>query len=624
VRRLARRGHDAHDQRSARTVLLPALCAGALCVPAIGAGAARAASSVYVGNVNGSNVSQYAIGLGGALAPISPGTIAAESHPQAVAISPDAKSVYVANFGAESVSQYDVGAGGALTPKSPATVATGAEPIALAVSPDGRSVYVADAAANAVSQYDIGANGALVPKSPAKVGTGERPEGIAVNPDGKSVYVANFLANSVSQYAVGTGGALAPKSPETVSAGTHPVGVGVSPNGGSIYVADEGEKSAGVVSQYDAAPSGALSPKSPATVPAGSNAYGALVSPDGKSVYVANENSTVSQYDVGASGVLVPKAPAAFSVAGGLAGMAISPDGRSAYLANPGTNMISQYDVSASGTLTPKSPATVAGGEFPGAIAVTPDQGPIASFSASASPTGSPSAFDGSASSDPDGAVARFDWSFGDGTSAPNAGARPTHTYGAAGRYTVTLQVTDNAGCSAAELFTGQMAYCNAGPAVMSATIGVPVAPSVLAPSPPPPTITAAQQSVSRWREGNKLAQMSRRKRLPVGTTFSFSLNEQASMSFRFTQQVRGRKVGHRCIAQTNKNRHRASCRRTVTAGTLSFAGHSGTNKVVFQGRISRSRKLKPGRYTLVMTATNFAGARSAPVSLSFTIVESS
>jgi hypothetical protein len=59
-----------------------------------------------------------------------------------------------------------------------------------------------------------------------------------------------------------------------------------------------------------------------------------------------------------------------------------------------------------------------------------------------------------------------------------------------------------------------------------------------------------------------------------------------------------------------------------VTAGTLTFAGHSGTNKVVFQGSISRSKKLNPGRYTLVIVAMNSAGQRSAPRKLSFTIVK--
>jgi hypothetical protein len=336
---------------------------------------------------------------------------------------------------------------------------------------------------------------------------------------------------------------------------------------------------------------------------------------------VANENSVISLFDVGESGALTPKTPASFSVAGSVS-LAISPDGRSAYITNALTNMIDQYDIGASGLLTPKSPEAVGGGAFPGAIALSPHQGPSASFSANAAPAGSPSAFDGSASSDPDGSVARYDWSFGDGTSAPNAGPGPAHTYATAGRYTVTLQVTDDAGCSFAGLFTGQTAYCNASPAAIArATI---VVSSVAARLPGPalraPAITAAHQSASIWREGNKFAKVSRRKR-PVGTTFSFSLNEQAAVTFRFTEQARGRKVGHRCVAQSDKSRHRRSCTRTVVTGVLSFTGRSAANKVVFQGRISNSRKLKPGHYTLVITATNSSGAHSRPVSLSFTIV---
>jgi len=58
--------------------------------------------------------------------------------------------------------------------------------------------------------------------------------------------------------------------------------------------------------------------------------------------------------------------------------------------------------------------------------------------------TASPVAFDGSASSDPDGTIVSYDWTFGDGGTA--SGARPTHAYSTAGTYTVTLTVTDDTG----------------------------------------------------------------------------------------------------------------------------------------------------------------------------------
>ncbi len=50
-------------------------------------------------------------------------------------------------------------------------------------------------------------------------------------------------------------------------------------------------------------------------------------------------------------------------------------------------------------------------------------------------------------SSDPDGTIASYAWDFGDG--ATGNGPSPTHTYSAAGTYTVGLTVTDNDGATA-------------------------------------------------------------------------------------------------------------------------------------------------------------------------------
>jgi hypothetical protein len=136
-----------------------------------------------------------------------------------------------------------------------------------------------------------------------------------------------------------------------------------------------------------------------------------------------------------------------------------------------------------------------------------------------------------------------------------------------------------------------------------------------------PPTISRVHQSHSTWRRGGKLAHTSAKKKVPVGTTFSFSLNVPAVISFNFTQRVSGRKVRGKCRAQTKRNRRSPGCKRAVTAGTLSFIGHSGTNKVAFQGRISGSDTLKLGHYTLLISAANSAG-HSGPRQLTFTIVK--
>jgi hypothetical protein len=60
-------------------------------------------------------------------------------------------------------------------------------------------------------------------------------------------------------------------------------------------------------------------------------------------------------------------------------------------------------------------------------------------------------------------------------------------------------------------------------------------APTTPLATPTPPILANAAQTAPTWREANKLATFSRKKKPPVGTTFSFTLNEQASVSFAFT-----------------------------------------------------------------------------------------
>ncbi|MGH1547750.1 PKD domain-containing protein [Leifsonia poae] len=72
------------------------------------------------------------------------------------------------------------------------------------------------------------------------------------------------------------------------------------------------------------------------------------------------------------------------------------------------------------------------------------NQAPTASFSATAS--GLSVSFDGRGSSDPDGSISSYAWTFGDGGTA--SGSTTSHTYAAAGTYTATLKVTDNGGAS--------------------------------------------------------------------------------------------------------------------------------------------------------------------------------
>ena len=111
------------------------------------------------------------------------------------------------------------------------------------------------------------------------------------------------------------------------------------------------------------------------------------------------------------------------------------------------------------------------------------------------------------------------------------------------------------------------------------------------------PTLTQLSQSHKTWSEGSKLARLAGKHTTtqpPVGTTFSFKLNEAAKVTFKFAQ-------GHK------------------TRGTLTFNAKSGNRKLSFDGKLSHSKKLKPGSYTVLITA-EATGLTSKTAKLSFKI----
>lgn len=208
--------------------------------------------------------------------------------------------------------------------------------------------------------------------------------------------------------------------------------------------------------------------------------------------------------------------------------------------------------------------------------------------------------------------LAATSWSFGDSGTA--SGTAVAHTFTTGGEHLVTVTASDAVG--------------NTSSASRSIAIAAP------APAPAAtegPVVSHLRQSHRRWREGGKLARISvgsrhgrggkGRHRPPVGTSFTFSLNHSAKVGFSFARHLPGRKAGRRCVPQTRRNRRHRACRRIATRGNLAVAGKKGPNRVRFEGRLSRTKRLGPGRYTLTIIASDAAGRRSAPRRLDFTVV---
>jgi PKD repeat protein len=120
-------------------------------------------------------------------------------------------------------------------------------------------------------------------------------------------------------------------------------------------------------------------------------------------------------------------------------------DGDTSSLANPG------HMYTAAGTYTVKltvtdDQGTSASGSTTATI-VSSNLSPIADANGPYSGTVDNSiSFTGEGTSDPDGTIASYLWSFGDGTTSTSA--NPTHIFSAEGTYTVVLSVADNLGAT--------------------------------------------------------------------------------------------------------------------------------------------------------------------------------
>lgn len=405
----------------------------------------------------------------------TPIPILTEGPPSEVAITPDGSTAYVTAYG--ELVPIDVATDTEGTPLS----LPGAEPRGLAIAPDGKHAYTANGYLETVSVIDL-ATGTEVGSPIAVEG---RAEGIAVTPDGSRAYVSIFDKDKVDVIDLATDTLIG-----SIPVGAGPHGIAVTPNGSRVLVANSGEET---VSEIDTATDTVVK-----TVAVGAPTGELAISPDGTHAYVVGSKFVVQTAEAaltpidiaaGTAGTPVP-------VPGNASDIAILPDGSRAYVAateeeepEPATASVLPFDL-ATNTLE----SGFAAGELIKALAIVPNQPPHAVIEGPGTATaGDEVSLDGSKSFDTDGTVARYDWSFGDGTGAANGGPTVHHTYANPGTYQVTLTTTDNEGCSTELIFTGQTAYCNgSGVARTTHDVVVSAPPATSTPAPATSTPTPA------------------------------------------------------------------------------------------------------------------------------------
>jgi YVTN family beta-propeller protein len=356
--------------------------------------------------------------------------IAVGEGPYTIAITPNGKTAYVANDTSDDITVIDLQTEQVVGTPIP----LGESPGTIAISPDGLTAYVT--LESEVVVIDTQANQAV--GSPISI-SGEL-WGVAFTPDGKAAYVTDEENNEI--WTIDTQARQVVGSP--IPVGEEPINVAFTPDGKTAYVTNEESDNVSVIDTQ--------ARQVIATIPVGEEPWGIGITPDGAKAYVSNfGQETVTAIDTTAHQVAGPPIPAGkepYEVA-------ITPDGKTAYVANYGEETVTAIDTQ---TDQPSAQIPVSGG--PWQIVVAPDQSPTAAFSVGAATAGAPTAFNGLASSDPDGSVASYDWVFGDGSSALNGGGTPAHAYANDGIYSAGLAVTDNEGCSTSPRFTGRTTYC--------------------------------------------------------------------------------------------------------------------------------------------------------------------
>jgi YVTN family beta-propeller protein len=419
-----------------RVALLLASVSLLACLLAAGAPARVA----YVADYKGEAVRAIDLGTNQPIgAPIQSGS---GNGPFSLAITPDGKTVYVVNYDGAGLAGLDTATNLFLGAPIPITQFS----FGFGITPDGTRAYVANTETGTVEAIDLATRARIG----APIPVGEGPDAITITPDGSRVYVSNNDTDDVSVIDTATNQVVG----TPIKVGSGPYVSAITPDGRFVLVPDLTG-----VSIIDTATNQVVPP----AIPIGEAGGSAIaISPDGTRAYVAGEEpNTITVVDIPGRTVIGSPIPIPLEIEY----LAVTPDGRRLLVEQAdtvvGPGQISIVDTATNQIAGP--PIVCCEGD--GQVAVVPDQGPIAGFAGQGrARPGVPYLLDGGASTDSDGTVAGWSWAFGDGATAIETVATTKHVFKKPGRFAVSLTVTDNEGCSAALVFTGQTASCNSSP----------------------------------------------------------------------------------------------------------------------------------------------------------------
>ncbi len=382
---------------------------------------------VFTGGGSLAYFSRIAANMGGAIIPYSlsqgispPPNIPLNGSTYNLAIYPTNSRLYVAN--AYGTSDYSL-----IVVDIPKNLMIAEIPYAnqimdIAISPSGKSGYVIYG--NKLSEINLNNNTIAF-----ELTLPYNASQLAITPDGLKAYITHENNHRISVVD------LKLNHVTTSIPMDNPYALGVDPSGNYLYVTTHDhcyvlETSYNIILNK---------------FPVGRQPSALAVNPNGSEAYVANfEDNTVSVLRV------CHDPHTTIPVGNGPVSIAVAPDGKMGYVSNATDGTMTIIDLMTFEVVTtePIDP-------FLSGIVITPDQSPIANFQATSADGFLTYNFDASSSITPMGEITTYTWLF---ESSPVTTTSPfvTHEFGTPGTYPVTLTVTNSAGTSTTQAFTGK------------------------------------------------------------------------------------------------------------------------------------------------------------------------